>query len=174
MKAIRGYLVVSCLALVLISCSGQNEFGDSGYITMMPYVNETMGVRGVVPVNWQETSEGQFSPAGRQAAQTQLILAGIPEMRLAEIEALAVSELGIDELPRESKKYTSPALTWDLYEFTSDTLAVQEVQVFLALAEGENASYGVVILEIMDDYPANASLCETIFIHAVHGLSPIQ
>jgi hypothetical protein len=174
MKAIRGCLVVGCLSIILISCSSQNDLGDSGYITMMPYVNETMGFRGVVPVNWQETSEGQFSPAGRQASQTQLILAGFPEMRLAEIEALAVSELGIDELPSESKKYTSPSLPWDLYKFTSETLAVQEVQVSLALAEGENASYGVVMLEIMDDDTANALLYETIFIHAVHGLIPTQ
>lgn len=174
MKAIRGCLLVGCLSIILISCSSQNDLGDSGYITMMPYVNDTMGFRGAVPVNWQETSEGQFSPADRQASGTQLILAGFPEMRLAEIEALAVSELGIDELPSESKKYTSPSLTWDLYEFTSETLAVQEVQVSLALTEGESASYGVVMLAVEDQFAENDLLYETIFIHAVHGLTPTQ
>lgn len=174
MKAIRGCLVVGCLALVLISCSGQDDLGDRGYITMMPYVNETMGVRGVVPQSWGETSEGQFSPGGNPSASSQLILAGMSGMSLTEIEALAASELGLNELPGKSDVYTSPTFTWDLYEFTSDTLAIQEVKVLLALVEGENASYGVVMLAVVDDFAENASQYETIFIHAVHGLSPLE
>lgn len=173
-KAIRGCILIGCLSILLISCSGQTELENKGYVTMMPYVNETMGFHGVVPVNWHETSEGQFAPAGSPYATSQLILAGIPGMSLADIESLAASELGLDELPLKSDVYNSPALAWDLYEFISETLAVQEVQVSLALAEGENASYGVVMLAVVDEFAENDPLYETIFIHAIHGLTPTQ
>jgi hypothetical protein len=173
-KAIRAYIVLGFLAITLISCSIQNQRVENGYLTMMPYENRAMAYQAMIPLGWQEVDTGEFSPGSNQSAPIQLILVGIPDTHIADLENLAVTQLGIEKLPMIQRNYTSRTLTWDLYEFQTDSLSVPDVHVLLALAEGDHASYAVAMIAITDTFLEGPALYETIFLHAVHGLSPLE
>lgn len=174
MKAIRVCLIVSCLSLLMISCSGSEDLANSGYVTMMPYVNEGMGIRVVVPLNWTEVSEGEFVRRISQRDQTTLVLAKLPNMSLDEAKSFAASELGLEQLPPSAGTYSSSGFTWDLYEFESMMSGVMDMKLHLALASNEGGAYGVLVGALEQDYVNEAPLHETVFIHVVHGFSPLE
>jgi len=148
--------------------------GDVGYVSMMPYVNEGMGVRSVVPLNWTETSAGEFQRRASELDQTTLILAKIPEVSLEDAKSFAASELGLDELPKSLGTYTSPYLAWDLYEFESMMGGQINLKFMLALASDEVDAYAVLMAGLEVEFVNEAPLHETIFIHVVHGFSPLE
>ena len=174
MKAIRFIVLVCCISLLITSCGGSLDPGDIGYVTMMPYVNEGMGIRSVVPLNWIETSAGEFQRRESELDQTTLILAKIPEMSLEEAKSFAASQLGLDELPSSLGNYTSPTLTWELYEFESMMGGLINLKFMLAMASDEVDVYAVLMAGLEVEFVYEAPFHETIFIHVIHGLSPLE
>lgn len=174
MKAIRFTLIVCCVSLFITSCGGSLDPGDIGYVTMMPYVNEGIGIRGVVPLNWDETSDGEFFRGASELDPTTLILAKVPDMSLEEARVFAASQLGLEELPSSLGTYNSPTLTWDLYEYESMMGGELNFQFKLAMASDEVDVYAVLMAGLEVDFVKEAPLHETIFIHVVHGLSPLE
>jgi hypothetical protein len=158
----------------MISCGGSNDLGDIGYVTMMPYVNEGKGIRSVVPLNWEETSDGEFRRWETELDQTTLIMAKIPDMTLEEAIPYAASQLGLDALPDSQGTYSSPALTWDLFEFESIIGGIANLKFKLALASHESDVFAVLVAGLEDEFIESDPLHETVYIHVIHGFSPLE
>lgn len=141
---------------------------------MMPYVNEGMGIRSVVPSDWTEVSDGEFFRGESELDQSTLILAKVPDMSFEDAKVFAASQLGLEELPSSLGTYTSPALTWDLYEFESMMGGLMNLKFNLAMANDEGDVYAVLMAGLEADFVEEAPLHETIYIHVVHGFSPIE
>jgi hypothetical protein len=95
-------------------------------------------------------------------------------MSLEDAKSFAASELGLDELPSSLDNYTSPTLTWELYEFESMMGGLINLKFMLAMASDEVDVYAVLMAGLEVDFVNEAPFHETIFIHVVHGLSPLE
>jgi hypothetical protein len=165
---------VCCASLLITACGGSLDPENSGYVTMMPYTNENMGIRGVVPLNWNESNAGDFQRNESPLDATTLILTKVSDMTVEETKVLAATQLFIDELPESLGTYTSPSLTWDLYEFESMMDGQITLMFKLALASYGDDVYIVVVAGLESDFVKDDPLHETVYIHAVHGLSPLS
>lgn len=174
MKRILLLVVLAGILFLAVSCIGVPPQGDKGVISMVPYINQELSLRGIVPDEWEEFDPGNFTRGNSPIDQTSFILASAPGMSMDEVQTYAASQLGLDELPESLESYKSPYLLWDLYEVELDDPGVGTLKVNLALTESGSMAYGVLVIAPARDYKADAPYYETIFIHAVHALMPLH
>jgi hypothetical protein len=156
------FLCVPLIALVgLTACGGSPQQENGGWVGMTPYVNEESGLRGLMPQQgWSD--------------EAQLVLGSAP-VGLDELAAEVVRQTDLQELPPALGTYTGRAFTWNLYSFECHLPDFDPLlTVKLAQAEGESASYFVVLAALPQAYEANPSLYETVFRHAVYALEPLK
>lgn len=167
-------VVLASMLFLAVYCIGLRPEGDIGVISMVPYVNGELSLRGIVPAEWEEFDPGNFARGNSPIDQTSIILASAPGMTIEEAKKYAASQLGLDELPESLESYKSPYLLWDLYEVDLDDPSVGTLKVNIALTESGSMAYGVLVIALARDYKAEKPFHETVFIHAVHALMPLE
>jgi hypothetical protein len=167
-------VVLASMLFLAVSCIGLPPEGNIGVISVVPYVNKELGLRGIVPAEWEEFDQGNFARANSPIDQSSLILASALGMSMDEAKTYAASQLGLDELPESLESYKSPYLLWDLYEVDLDDPGVGTLKMNIALTDSGSMVYGVLVIALARDYEAEKPFHETVFIHAVHALMPLE
>ena len=169
--------VAAVLLLVLTACSASLPEGESGSIALLPFVDEEMGIRGVVPHGCNHTQPGTVEFAGLTSGRAQLLLvqqaAPVP---LDELVDALLPQLTLEQLPEPTGSYRGSAFDWDLYAMETQIKDIGPVTVRLdlALAGSDSASYFVGMATLPEDYEANTALLQTVFTHAVYSLAPLD
>jgi hypothetical protein len=147
--------------LAIASCTGSVAEDQGGLIIMEPFTSEEFGIRGIVPIGLPD----QFA----------LIQQSFPGTK-DELTPVLLAEANLKELPESTGSYKGKAFTWDLYTFETqiEDVVPETVRVDLALAEDDSASYLVALVTLPGDYDADAPMFETIFLHAVYALAPLD
>lgn len=174
MRLSRICLLAFFLLLFISACSGGEDLDDSGYVVMMPFVSEEMGFRSIVPANWATEDGAEYMRREIQMDQTTLIQVSLPGTSMTEAKAYAAIQLGLEALPASLGTYTSPRLTWDLYEFYPPLSELVEIKMQLAMSEVDGDVYAVVMAALTGDYEAEAPYHETIFKSVLYSLSPLE
>lgn len=147
--------------LALAACTGSVAEDHGGVIIMEPFTSEEFGIRGIVPASLPD----QFA----------LVQQSFPATK-DELTPVLLAQANLKELPEPTGSYKGSAFTWDLYTFETqiEDVSPDMVRVDLALAEGDSASYLIALVTLPGDYDANAPMFETIFLHAVYALAPLD
>jgi hypothetical protein len=151
--------------------------GDSGSIPLLPFFSEEFDIRGVVPVACHQGEPGDFECRDLTPAQSPAYLFQkfLPST-LDELIPLLLDDLSLEELPEPIGTYKGVAFTWDLFTFEAQIwdLGPETFRLDLALTEDGERSYLVALVTLPDDYNAHAPLYDTIFIHVVYALAPLD
>lgn len=165
------------MLLVMTACSASLAGGDSGSIALTRFFSEEFGIRGVVPQACVQSNPGNFectdlTPDDSPVVMVQQLFPGTMD----ELIALVLDEVSLEQLPEPAGSYKGTAFTWDLYTFEAQIIDAgpETFRVDLALAQGDSASYLVVLATLPDSYDANAVLYETVFTRAVYALAPLK
>jgi hypothetical protein len=160
-KLLSPFLLLGVLRMVG-GCNASLLQGERGSIALMPFWNEEMGIQGVGPLqNWAE-----------QAELVQISFRGT----LDDLIPIVQEQTSITQLPEPSTTYRGKALTWSLW---STETQLKEAgpgtwHIELALAEGESAAYLVALVVQPEEYDANPGLYDTVFVHALYALQPLE
>lgn len=165
------------LLLVLTACSTSLPEGKSGSIALLPFFDQEMGIRGVVPHGCSQAQPGTVECANLISGQGPVVLvqqaAPVP---LDELMDLVLASTTLELLPEPTGSYKGAAFTWDLYAMETQLKDVGTVTVRLdlALAEDDSSCYLIAMVTLPEDYEANTALLETVYTHALYSLSPLE
>jgi CubicO group peptidase (beta-lactamase class C family) len=144
--------------------------GESIKIKLEPFTSDDFGICGVVPAGWTEAAPGVYTPAANTADGTFLIQKSYPDMTLAQINAILLPQMGLEELPESIESYYSATFVWDLYTIEVEVPGVGPFIVEIAQNETDAKAYMVLLQAFADEYRVN-SYHETIFLPAVESLA---
>ena len=169
--------ILAGLLLVLTACSASLPVGTSGSVALLPFFDEEMGIRGIVPHGCSQAQAGNTECPNLISGQAPVALvqqaAPVP---LDELVDAVLASTALEQLPESAGSYKGTAFTWDLYaaETQIKDLGPVTVQLDLALAGGESKSYLIAMVTLPEDYEANTALLETVFTHALYSLAPLE
>jgi pimeloyl-ACP methyl ester carboxylesterase len=138
---------------------------ESGAVTLEPFVNEQMGIQGVLPAGWTEISVGAYA-RGASATDSAAVIAQSAQMTADDLLGLFTTQLGLDTKPESVGQREANGLTWTLYSFK-----VQGLSIDMALAE--SGGQGLVVILQSEPRERNA-LYEAVFLPVIDALTPIQ
>ncbi len=134
-------------------------------IEMVPFTDEEMSIRGLVPSGWTRAGPGVTIRGSSALDSAALIQQAAPVGAQTLLKMLA-AQVGLSQAPESAGQRQANGLTWTLYE-----LDTGGVPVDMALAERE----GLALLVMMQSEPGErAALYETVFLPAVDALVPIE
>jgi hypothetical protein len=169
--------VLAGLLLVLSACSASLPEGESGSIALLPFFDEEMGIRGVVPHGCNQAQPGTVECTNLISGQGPVVLVqqAVP-VRMDEMGDLLLASTTLEQLPESTGSYKGTAFTWDLYavETQLEGLGPVTFRLDLALAEDDSSSYLVAMVTLPEDYEANTALLETVFGHALYSLDALE
>jgi len=131
--------------------------------TLVPFRSDELGVSGVRPEGWDEVMPGVYGrPPLADAALMQFTL---PMMDIDNTLQLMAAQFGLPEAPPSLGSHAANGRKWRLY-----TLELRGLVVYLAAAEGEQASY----LVALQTTPAEAdALYGAVFLPALDAFVPL-
>jgi len=138
---------------------------EGGDITLEPFVNEQMGIQGVLPAGWTEISVGARA-RGRSATDTAAVIAQSAPMTADDLLGLFTTQLGLGTKPESVGRREANSLTWTLYSFK-----VQGLSIDMALAE--SGEQGLVVI-LQSEPRERDALYEAVFLPVIDALTPIQ
>ena len=161
LKKMLMFALLLAMLLAVASCTNSVAEDHSGVIIMEPFTSEEFGIRGVVPAGLPD----QFA----------LIQQSFPGTK-DELTPVLLDQANLKELPKPTGSYKGRTFTWDLYTFETqiESVSPEIVRIDLALAEDDSASYLVALVTLPSDYDENVPMFETIFLHAVYALAPLE
>lgn len=149
------------LVLGLISCSTSLDKDSQGWVLMRYYTNEEKGLSGIEPLDLGDMAElVQESFVGSRA----------------EMEAATLESTNLEEFPESAGRYQGANLTWDLYSFETEIpeLGPFEVHIDMALTGDESKGYFVALVVLPEEHENNPEKYNSIFLHSIYALSPID
>lgn len=138
-------------------------------VPLEPFLNDTFGIRGMVPAGWAEIAPGAYNRGAAPNDIVRLVQQAAPGATEDQLKAALAQQLGIEALPESSGTYESPSFTWDMYQVDVAAPGVGTVKVDLALAETDAGAYVVLLQAPPDEYDA---LHIDVFLPAVEALAP--
>jgi hypothetical protein len=174
MKRVLSFGLLGSLILSLTGCAVLPPADGSGLVVMTPYANHDLAVRGVMPWGWIAVDSGQWIRGETETDMASLVQVSIPEVTRDEAIDLFLTQLGLESLPDSTGTYRSPHLEWTLFDFEMEQAPIGVLTVRGALAEGDSACYAILLAAPAADYEEDRALFDTIFVHAVHGLAPLD
>lgn len=137
---------------------------EPGAVELEPYLNEDMGIGGVIPTGWTEANLGVYTRAESAADATVLLAQAVP-MSAQELLSLLSGQFGLDAPPEGVGQRQAGDLTWTLYAFP-----LQGMEIDMALTE----SSGLALLVLVQSDPAeHEALYEAVFLPVVDALAPL-
>jgi pimeloyl-ACP methyl ester carboxylesterase len=134
----------------------------SGPVTLKPFENKTLGIKGVAPEGWAENSPGIFT---RSDTSSEVLLQQIvPGTRDGALQLFS-QRFKLDKPPAEAGSRKTDSLAWSLYEF-----AVQGQPVDLALAEQGQKTYVVLLAS---ETSQRKMLYDQLFLPAIDAYTPL-
>lgn len=140
--------------------------GTPGALELVPFTDDTMGIKGVVPEGWEAVGPGIYLRPDDPI--TRIIQQVAPGATRQQVAAALLVQLGLKELPEPVETLETKALSWDLYEVEVDVPALGPIIVDLALAETDEAAYVVLLQSTSDE---RETLREEVFLPAVEALA---
>ncbi len=133
-------------------------------IVLEPFTNTQMGIQGVVPAGWTETSLGVYArrSSGLDAA---VIIAQAAPMSADSLLGLLVGQLGLKAPPASVGERQANGLTWTLY-----AVEVQGLSIDFALAESGKLGLIVLLQSTAEEHDA---LYQAVFLPVIDALKPI-
>ena len=137
---------------------------EPGAVELEPYLNEDMGIGGVIPAGWTEVNLGVYTRA-ESAADATVLLAQAAPMSAEGLMEILVGQFGLEGTPESVGQRETKDLTWTLYAFS-----LQGLEIDMALAE----SSGLALLVLVQSEPAeHDALYEAVFLPVVDALVPL-
>lgn len=135
----------------------------AGGIVLESFVNEQMGVSGLVPAGWEEVSPGAYA-RGDSALDVALVLMQSGPFQAEQLLALLTQQLGLEEDPVAVGEREANDLVWTLYQ-----VEVQGIVVDIALADAEDMALIALLQSEPDEHEA---LYDAVFLPVVDALVP--
>ena len=162
MNKVLSLSVLAAVLLALPACIPALSKGNSGSVAMIPFIDESQGLRGNAPLRgWSD-----------QAELLQQSFTGPDD----ELIAVIAEQTDLVQLPRSTGTYTGAHLTWNLYSFATQLKQAPPgiYQLDMALAKMENGTgYHMVVLAAHSStYEANRARYRAVFEHALYALEP--
>jgi hypothetical protein len=141
-------------------------------VQLEPFVDNVVGLRGVLPAGWAGVGPGTFARLNSRGDLAFLLLLRLPKRPLDQHLTPRLQRLGVDELPERVARHESAAFTWDLYTFEGHLPSLGgRVSVDYALAQDDAAIYLVGLYALPDEY---AGLHAAVFLPVVEGLAATE
>jgi CubicO group peptidase (beta-lactamase class C family) len=180
LEQVRHVSALLLISLLLAACSGQGfpepipvASVDLQTLTLEPYLDKTLGLRGVVPAGWVEAYPGAYpglflSGSARERPGTVLLQRLEPGLTLEQAKRAWQQREGQSEFPKKAGNRETPNLSWELYTCETETFR-GATEVDIALAAARDDVYVVEMWTPADEYEA---LHEVVFVPAVDALAP--
>ncbi|HEY42857.1 MAG TPA: alpha/beta fold hydrolase [Anaerolineae bacterium] len=139
-------------------------------ITLEPFTQESLGIRGLSPAGWTEVQPGLFARGASAIDQTTLIYDVVPGEKPSVFIPGFQSLFGLESFPESSDIYEGAAFIWDLYSLEVELSGIP-VHSFMALAEGETGAYVVLLISSPEEAD---SLYESVFLPVLQALVPVE
>lgn len=160
-------LLIACLILLLaLPLAAPVRAQDGGQpLTLLPFENEHLGIRGVVPADWpMARSGGLFVAPARDASLFFQLAEGEPTaITLSQL----VFDLGLPDAPARAGIRETAAFTWELYRFEAtaqpDTAGPETIRMDVAVTATPRGA-ALVAMQTTGDIEA---LHETLFLPVV-------
>ena len=171
---------ILALPVILAACGGQAfpeppplAAADLTSLTLVPYVDEDLAIRGVVPDGWIEAYPDAYTgvfisgpPESRPSATLlQRLEAGLT---LDQAKGAWLTREGEDEFPMRAGSRETPNFTWELYCHTTEGQR-GPTSADIALAETRD---GVYTVELWAPAGENEALHQAVFLPVVDALAP--
>ena len=168
------------LLLALAACDGQRlpdpvpvTAVDLNSLTLIPYTDKVLGIRGLVPEGWVEAYPGQYAgvfysgpPADHPG--TALLQRLEASLTLDQAKKAWLQREDEGEFPKRVGNRETQSFTWDLFRHRTETPR-GPTEVDIALAAAGDGVYSVELWTTPDEYEA---LHEAVFLSAVDALAP--
>jgi hypothetical protein len=153
--------VLAGMLLAVAACGASPQQDHGGWVGMLSFTDPESGIRGLTPMDgWSN--------------EAQLVQDSAP-VGIDGLRAELLKQTDLDEVPPPVGTLRGRGFSWDLFSFDCHLPDLEPmVRVKLAQAEGESASYFVVLAVLPEAYEANPSLYDTVFRHAVYALEPLE
>ena len=130
---------------------------------LVPYINDELGIRGIVPGGWVEIKPGQFQRAAG-ADPTLLGQVVFPGLTIEEVTARW-------QLMGRAGRREGAGLTWDLYTAEFEWPDAGTLAWDMALAEADTGVFMVALFASADEHDA---LRDAVFMPAVDALTTVD
>jgi pimeloyl-ACP methyl ester carboxylesterase len=134
----------------------------SGPVTLKPFENKALGIKGVAPEGWAENSPGIYTRSDTSGVV--MLQQVVPGTRDSALQLFS-QRFQLDKPPAAAGSRKANSLAWTLYEF-----AVQGQPVDLALAEGQGKTYVVLLASETSERQA---LYDQLFLPAIDAYTPL-
>ena len=141
-KRLRPDLAWDDVVLVSPATPVAQEEEDSEEIKLVPFVDDEMGISGLVPDGWTRVSSGVYGNSEGLA----IIQLAVPGASAKDVGIQFLSSTGIAEPPELSGTHDSDTLEWELYYLDRVEIEGATHSAALALAEDAAGAYMVVFM----------------------------
>ena len=154
-----GVLDTSCTARL----QGLAFIVEAQRVTLIPYTDETLGLRGVRPEEWTEIEPGVY---GRSSLGiTAIIQQVVPGLEPGQVPVGLAGQLGMSALPEVVGTRNIDGVNWMLYE-----MEVNDQTIDMALPGSAGRTLWIMLTSAPSD---RSSFYEQIFIPAIEAFEPI-
>lgn len=178
------YLVAIVTVLTLVACSASQFDDGSGAFPMTEFTHANGLFRGVHPINWQQTFNGEPEPGmficeflrAESVLDFKLLnQVAITGMNRSELDDLIETQLFIDSLPEGTSVYKSRFLDWELYAFDAYSPDIpKQMHILMGLAEQSDVFYIVMVVGIVEHYEDFPTYYDTLFEHVMYAFEPLE
>ncbi|MFN2147251.1 MAG: alpha/beta fold hydrolase [Anaerolineales bacterium] len=140
--------------------------GEAPELVTEPFIDETRGFTGLVPVGWQELAPANLA-RGQTALDPTYFVLEASETSADALFADLIGQLGIDPAPEPIASAEVGSFTWDFYQFewTGGNL------LDIAIAADGRKAYFVLLVSTPEEHDV---LYEQLFLPAVAAMAPLE
>jgi len=135
---------------------------------LVPFADDAYLITGLIPDGWEALGQGLYVPD--RTGVTLLALQSAPATAEQVLAALQ-PQLGLSETPESIGTTETDAFTWTIYQVDVEVSADVTIRVDLALTEGQDRAYIVLMQANADQYEA---LHEAVFVPVVKAFAPLE
>ena len=163
MKVILVVLALAGLLTLPLAASAQED------ITLEPVTIDLFGIDTLVPEGWTNVGPGAFMRQASAGDMTVLAQQAAPLRAEALLQA-SLPQFLLTEAPDPVAEVTTDSLTWSVYQIDVAVPSQGTVRVDLAIAQGPNQSYALLLQTTPEDYD---TLHEQVFLPILQAYAPV-
>ncbi len=160
-------LIILCLAAIgapVVAHAQDQDEEESGDIVLVPFVDNFLGVAGVVPEEWVKVNPGTYTIPTSTSHATLIAHQTQPGISLDRLK----QDLGILRDVKDLGTREAGGFTWELYRASE---ASQGLEASIALTEDAQGAYFIILQTGAEDYD---TLHEAVFLPAVDAFEVLS
>lgn len=111
----RLWILVSCLLLLALPVSAQNDFGLDSDVTLEPFVAAQFGIQGLRPAEWNPANAPGIYVRQRDPLDATAIIIQAGNVPQEDFLSRLQEQFGLEETPDVVETIESDFFTWDIY-----------------------------------------------------------